>query len=153
MREGLTKKTGLAAAAAADDQNIFVPGVLGVFRAAGHGELFRLGQRDIPVGDRIDIGGNICHRAPSCAAVLDALAVFAGVFPFGVHHQPDDDRPGDAHQQVQRMQAGQPRRKRRPKALAQMQELFRGVKAGCKAHRLAELVKEIHKQQIREVGE
>lgn len=32
-------------------------------------------------------------------------------------------------QQVQRMQAGQPRRKRLRKALAQMQELFRGVKA------------------------
>ena len=49
------------------------------------------------------------------------------------------------------MQAGQPRRKRLRKALAQMQELFRGVKAGCKAHRLAELIKEIHEQQIRKV--
>ena len=54
-------------------------------------------------------------------------------------------------QQVQRMQTGQPRRKRLRKALAQMQELFRGVKAGRKAHRLAELIKEIDKQQIREV--
>ena len=54
-------------------------------------------------------------------------------------------------QQVQRMQAGQPRRKRLRKALAQMQELFRGVKAGRKAHRLAELIKEIDKQQIREI--
>ena len=34
-----------------------------------------------------------------------------------------------------------------------MQELFRGVKAGRKAHRLTELVKEIDKQKIREVGE
>ena len=51
--------------------------------------------------------------------------------------QPDDGRPGDAHQQVQRMYAGQPRRKRLCKALAQMQELFRGVKAGRKAYRLA----------------
>ena len=56
-------------------------------------------------------------------------------------------------QQVQRMQAGQPRRKRPRKALAQMQELFRGVKAGRKAYRLAELVKEIDKQKIWEVGE
>ena len=51
------------------------------------------------------------------------------------------------------MQTWQPRRKRLRKALAQMQELFRGVKAGRKAHRLAELVKEIHEQQIREVGD
>jgi len=56
-------------------------------------------------------------------------------------------------QQVQRMQAGRRIRKRLRKVLAQMQELFRGVKAGRKAHRLAELVKEIHEQQIREVGD
>ena len=61
---GLDEEAGLAVAAAADDQDVFVPGVLGVFRSAGHGELFRLGQRDVPVGDRIDIGGNICRRAP-----------------------------------------------------------------------------------------
>ena len=51
-------------AAAADDQDIFVPGVLVIFRAAGHGELFRLDQRDVPVRDRIDTGCNIRRRAP-----------------------------------------------------------------------------------------
>lgn len=51
------------------------------------------------------------------------------------------------------MQAWRRIRKRLRKALAQMQELFRGVKAGRKAHRLAELIKEIHEQQIREVRE
>ena len=61
---GLNEEPGLTTAAAADDQDIFVPGVLGIFRAAGHGELFRLSQWDVPVGDRIDIGGNICRRAP-----------------------------------------------------------------------------------------
>ena len=61
---GLDEETGLAAATAADDQDIFVPSVLGIFRSAGHGELFRLGQRDVPVRDRIDIGGNIRRRAP-----------------------------------------------------------------------------------------
>ena len=55
-------------------------------------------------------------------------------------------------QQVQRMQAGRRIRKRLRKVLAQMQELFRGVKAGRKAHCLAELIKEIHEQQIRDVG-
>ena len=61
---GFDEEPGLAAAAAADDQDVFVPGVLGIFRAAGHGELFRLGQRDVPVGNRIDIGGNIRRRTP-----------------------------------------------------------------------------------------
>ncbi len=59
---GFDEKPGLAAAA--DDQDVFVPGVLGIFQAAGHGEFFRLGQRDVPVRDRIDIGGNIRRRAP-----------------------------------------------------------------------------------------
>ena len=61
---GFDEKTGLAAAAAADDQDVFVPGVLGIFGATGHGEFFRLGQRDVPVSDRIDIGGNIRRSAP-----------------------------------------------------------------------------------------
>ncbi len=72
---GFDEEPGLAAAAAADDQDVFVPGILGIFRAAGHGELFRLSQRDVPVGDRIDIGGNIRRRAPPGAAVLNTLAV------------------------------------------------------------------------------
>lgn len=98
---------------------------------------------------RVPLHLRLC--TPSGAAVLDALAIFASVFSFGVHRQPNNDRPGDTHQQVQRMQTGQPRRKRLRKALTQMQELFRGVKAGRKAHRLAELIKEIYEQQIREV--
>ncbi len=44
---GLDEEPGFAAAAAADDQDIFIPGVLRLLRAAGHGEPFRLGQRDV----------------------------------------------------------------------------------------------------------
>ena len=65
LHEGrFDEEPGLAAAAATDDQDVFVPGVLGIFRSAGHGELFRLGQREVPVRDRIDIRGNIRRRAP-----------------------------------------------------------------------------------------
>ena len=87
---GFDEKPGLAAAASADDQNVLVPGVLGIFRAAGHGELFRLGQRNVPVGNRIDIGGNIGRRAPSCAAVLNALAIFLCILALGIHRQPNN---------------------------------------------------------------
>ena len=55
---------GVAVAAAVDNQDVLVPGVLGIFRAAGGGKLFRLGQRDVPVRNRIDIGGNIRCCAP-----------------------------------------------------------------------------------------
>ena len=82
---GFDEETGLAAAAAADDQDVLVPGVLGIFRAAGHGKLFRLSQRDVPVGDRIDIGGNIRRRAPPGAAVLNALAIFLCILALGIH--------------------------------------------------------------------
>ena len=39
------------------------------------------------------------------------FAIFLCILALGIHRQPDDDRPGDARQQVQRMQTWQPRRK------------------------------------------
>ena len=44
---GLDPKSRLAAAGAAYDQDIFVPGRLGVFGPAGHGEALGLGQDDV----------------------------------------------------------------------------------------------------------
>ena len=95
---GLNEEPGLAAATSSDDQDILVSGILGFFRAAGHGELFRLGQRDVPVGNRINIGGNIGRRAPPGAAVLDAPAIFLCILALGIHRQPNNDRPGDTCQ-------------------------------------------------------
>lgn len=64
MIDGLTKKTRLAAAGAADDENIFVSRILWLLRPAGRGEAFCPGQRDVPIGNRVYAGRNIRRRAP-----------------------------------------------------------------------------------------
>ena len=43
-------ESGLAAAGTAYNEDIFVPGRLGVFGPAGHSEAFRLGQDDVEIG-------------------------------------------------------------------------------------------------------
>ena len=61
---GLEPEAGLAGAGTADDQHVFVAGILGVLGAAGHGEPFGLGQNDIILEHRVDVGGNIVMGAP-----------------------------------------------------------------------------------------
>ena len=43
---------------------IFVSRILWLLRAAGHGEAFCPGQRDIPIGNRVYVGRDIRRRAP-----------------------------------------------------------------------------------------
>ena len=54
-------------------------------------------------------------------------------------------------QQVQRMQAGQPEENASVKPWLKCRNFSEASRPGCKAHRLAELIKEIHEQQIRKV--
>ena len=61
---GLEPEAGLAGAGTADDQHVFIARILWVLRAAGHSEPFGLGQNDIILEHRVDIGGNIVVGAP-----------------------------------------------------------------------------------------
>ena len=67
---GLEPEPGLAGAAAADDQHVFIAGILGVLGAAGHGEAFGLGQNDVILEHRVHVGGNIVVGAPSNIFVI-----------------------------------------------------------------------------------
>ena len=58
------KEPRLAAAGAADDENIFVSRILWLLRAAGHGEAFCPGQGDVPIGNGVYVGRDIRRRAP-----------------------------------------------------------------------------------------
>ena len=58
------KKPRLAAAEAADDENIFVSRILWLLRSAGHGEAFCPGQRDVPIGNGVDVRAYIVGAAP-----------------------------------------------------------------------------------------
>ena len=65
MEQGrLDKKPCLAAAGAADDQDIFISRRFRILRAAGHGEAFRPGQRDVPIGNGVYVGRDILRPAP-----------------------------------------------------------------------------------------
>ena len=147
----LDKEPCLAAAGAADDQDIFISCRFRILRAAGHGEAFRPGQRDVPIGNGVYVGRDIRRRAPAGRAVFDTLAVFLGVLALDIHRQPDENRAEDTDADIQRMKAGCGAGKCSLEALPDMQQLFRGVKPRHQPHRLAELVKEIHEEQIRQV--
>ena len=58
------KKTRLAAAGAADDENIFVSRILWLLRAAVHGKPFRLRQQHVILKYRVGVGLNIFGSPP-----------------------------------------------------------------------------------------
>ena len=60
----LDEKARLAAAGTADDQHIFVAGIRRIFRATRHHEPFRLGQDDVVLKHRVDIGRDVFRRSP-----------------------------------------------------------------------------------------
>ena len=76
---GLTKEPRLTGTTAADDQDILVPGVLRLLRAARHGQAFRHGHRDVLKEIRVYVRGNVNGGAPTGAAVFHALPVLLGV--------------------------------------------------------------------------
>ena len=58
------KEPRLAAARAADDEDVFISRILWLLWAAGHGEAFCPGQRDVPIGNGVYVGRDIRRRAP-----------------------------------------------------------------------------------------
>ena len=146
---GNVSQPRLAAAGAADDENIFVSRILWLLRAAGHGEAFCPGQRDVPIGNRVYVGRDIRRRAPAGRAVFNTLAVFLRILALDIHRQPDEDRAEDTDADIQRMKAGCGAGKGCLEALPDMQQLFRGVEPRRQPHRLAELIKEAQTMRIR----
>ena len=60
----LDEKPRLAAAGAADNEDVFISRILWLLWAAGHGEAFCPGQGDVPIGNRVYVGRDIRRRAP-----------------------------------------------------------------------------------------
>ena len=61
---GLEPEAGLAGAGTADDQHVLIARILGVLGTAGHSKPFCLGQNDVILKHRVDVGGNIVVGAP-----------------------------------------------------------------------------------------
>ena len=148
---GLDEEPCLAAAGTADDQDIFISCILGLLGAARHGDPLRLGEQDVLGEVLVHVGGDVGRGAPSGTPVLHALAVFLRVLALGVDHQPDQHRAGGTRAQVHQMEAGRQTGKGRRKALSDVEQLLRGVRPRRQPYPLAELVKEIHEDEIREV--
>ena len=145
---GLDVKPRLAAAGAANHQHILVPGRLGVFGPPGHGQAFGLGQQDVVFKLGVDVGGNILGGAPPGRAVFFTLAVLLGVLALAVHNETDSHRPGNAHTQVKRVQAGQRACKGDRDAARQVEQLGRSIRARRQTVRLPAFGKQVHEQQI-----
>ena len=73
------------------------------------------------------------------------------ILALGIHRQPNNDRPGDARQQVQRMQAGQRACKGGGDAARQVEQLCRSIRARRQTVRLPAFGEQVHEQQIRQI--
>ncbi len=62
---GFTEEPGFAAAGTADDQDIFIPGVFGLFRTARHRDPLRLRHGDVIEKILIHVGSAVQRRCPS----------------------------------------------------------------------------------------
>ena len=61
---GFQPESGLTGTGAADHQNIFVSGGLGVLGAAIHGQALGFGQNHIVLEYRVDVGCNVLMGSP-----------------------------------------------------------------------------------------
>ena len=61
---GLDKEPCLSAAGTANDQNVFIPGVLGLLGAARHGDPLRLGHGDVVEKILVHVRGDVGLGAP-----------------------------------------------------------------------------------------
>ena len=149
---GLDEKAGFAASAAAHHKHVFVPCVLRLLRAAVHHQPFRLCEQHIVFKHRVDVRAYIVGAAPSRATKLFSPAIFLRVFSFGIDNKPDNHRADNANEQIQRVNTRQGIFKGCGKALCNMQHLCGKIRAGGKPRRLSHFIKEIHKEQIRQIG-
>ena len=101
-------EAGLTGTGAANHQHIFVSGGLWVLGAAVHCQALRFRQNHIVLEYRVDVGCNVLMGSPPGGTVFNAVPVLLGVLAFQVHSQPQAAAAAQAHQQVQRVQAGPP---------------------------------------------
>ena len=105
----LNEKPRLAAAGAAHHQYVLVPRRFRVLGSAVHGQPLRLGENDVVGKGGVSVGLDVLRVAPSCAAVLDIFPKLPRVLPLDVDGKPDEQGGGNAHAQVDGVEAGQRR--------------------------------------------
>ncbi len=121
---GLDEKPRLAAAGAAHHQYVLVPRGFRVLGSAVHGQPLRLGENDVVGKGGVYIGLDVLCVAPSCAARTLHFCGTFGVLPLDVDGKPDEQGGGNAHAQVDGVEAGERGLKRGGEALHDVQRLL-----------------------------
>ena len=93
---GLQPKPRLTGAGTADNQHVFISRCAGVSRAAVHGQAFRLGENDVVLEGRINVGGNVGGGSPAGRAVFLIVPKFFCVPAFDIYSQPHGSGYADA---------------------------------------------------------
>ena len=81
---GLQKEPRLTGTGAANDQNVFVPGMFGILGSVVHGDPFCLGHGDVPEEILVHERCNVRNRAPAGRTVFDTLPELSGILAFQV---------------------------------------------------------------------
>ena len=101
---------------------------------------------------RVGVGLNIFGSPPTGRAVFDTFAVFLRVLAFYIDNQPDKDSPHNTDKQIHTGKARKRICKGSGKAVCKGKHLAGQVSPRRKAYRLPDFIKEIHKEQIGNVG-
>ena len=104
---GLYEKPCLAAARAADHNDILVSGILRMLWSAAHHQPFRLGKQHIILEYRVNKRFNVLGIAPPGRAVFLSLTILLCVLPLKVDHGFQCCCTDQTHQQVERMDTWQ----------------------------------------------
>ena len=88
QQRGFAEEPGLARAGTTNHQNVFVPSVFRLLRAACHGQPLRHGHGNILKEIRVDEGGNIRGGSPPGTAVFYPMPVLPHILAAGINRQP-----------------------------------------------------------------
>ena len=149
---GLQPKPCLTGAGTADNQHVFVPCGTGIGGTVVHGQAFRLGENDVILKGRIDIGGDVGGGTPPGGTVLLVVPKFLGVLAFDIHSQPHGSGNADSDTQVSRMEAGRWRGKRIPDTLHHVQCFPTEICSGGHPNSLSELRRKQGDKKVRNIG-
>ena len=90
--------------------------------------------------------------APTSRTIFRSLAVFLGVFALHVDREPEGRAAGDAHQQIERVEAGGGGLKGQHKAVHDVQQLLRSVRSRRQPPCLAQLCGVEPQNEVGDVG-
>ena len=100
---GLQPEPRFTGTGSADDQNIFVPGVLWFGHSAFHGQAFCFCQDDVLPGIRVHKRDDICMLSPTSGTEFLVFAELFSILALNLYKHSQRDAEDSADQQIKRM--------------------------------------------------